>query len=841
MHGYALQSARKYLLRIALNMSRAISVALPIPVDKVYSYELPSELEGSVGIGSLVLVPVRNRAYTGIVTALDVQVREGVQLRAIRAAVSGEPLFSSDLLRLTHWISRYYVCAWGEALSAALPAGIQTKERVVYYLASESSASWNDISPELRVHMIKHRRTTPARLKRIGLRISEQEISKAESQGALRRTVELQDPTVSTKTGKFLALAPAFKSADALRDASSQFRGVKQKELIEELILSLKSGQSEPSLKNVRKACGASLQTIKSLEQRGIFSIIEKDVFRIPEWMHSDTPPSSTAPKFHPFQAKAVKAIREAVKAQSFQTFALHGVTGSGKTEVYLSALEAVFSLDKTAIVLVPEIALTPQTVHRFRSRFGNTVAVLHSRMAKGERHDVWQLIRSNQYRIVIGPRSAILAPVQSLGLIIVDEEHDGSYKQREVAPRYHARDVAVMRAKMAQCVCVLGSATLSLETLVNAKQGKYALLPMPERVPIQGRSAAPLPTIHIIDLCYEREEKGLDGPLSGPLIQAIKTRLERKEQVILLQNRRGYAPILECQSCGLVPQCIACSVSLTYHQSENRLRCHYCGYTRAVLINCPKCGAAAFAPLGSGTQRVAEELGELFRDAKILRMDRDSTRGKDAHHEILSVFADGGADILIGTQMVAKGLDFGRVTLVGVINCDLGLRLPDFRSEEQTFQLLMQVAGRSGRADLPGEVLLQTRRPFHPIFSFLKAHDFEGYAQVLIRDRQKLHYPPFGRIVGIQVRGAPKPAVEDLANKWKVLLLDQLASTISVLGPEQPYVERVEHQYRYFLIIKAPKTYTSLQEDLRTILRISPSTGRDLHVSVNIDGIEQA
>lgn len=821
-------------------MSRTISVALPIPVEKEYVYELPGEFEEFVGVGSLVLVPVLNRTYTGIVTELDVQVRPDIRLRSVRAAVSREPLFSGELLRLTHWISRYYVCAWGEALGAALPAGMQTKERIVYYLASESTENWLGISPELHVHMMKHRRTTPARLKRIGLRISEQEIKKAESQGALRKTVEIHDPSVREKKGKFLSLAPAFRSPGALRDLIPQLRGRKQRRIVKELISSLESGQEEPSLTAIREASSAGLETVKSFEERGILSIIEKQIFRIPEWMRSDIGPSSSAPELHPFQAQAAKEIGDAVHAQTYRTFALHGVTGSGKTEVYLSALGVAFSLDKTAIVLVPEISLTPQTVRRFRTRFGDTVAVLHSRMAQGERHDVWQQIRSGRYRVVIGPRSAILAPVENIGLIIVDEEHDGSYKQRETAPRYHARDVAVMRAVMAGCVCVLGSATLSLETLVNAQQGKYTRLSMPERAPTKGRSAASLPSIRIIDLCHEREVNGLDGPLSVPLLQAIETRLERKEQVILLQNRRGYAPVLECQSCGFVPQCIACSVSMTYHQEDRQLRCHYCGYVQLPLVKCPKCAASAFSPIGSGTQRVSEELGELFRSARILRMDRDSTRSKNAHHEILSIFADGGADILIGTQMVAKGLDFGRVTLVGVISCDLGLRLPDFRSEERTFQLLMQVAGRAGRADLPGEVLLQTRRPSHPIFSFLQAHDFDGYAQVLMRDRSNLNYPPYGRIAGIQVRGAPRPAVENHANKWKKLLLDQLPSTISVLGPESPYVERVEHQYRFFLIIKAPKNHTSLPEDIRTIFRMAPPAGRDLHVSVNVDGIEQ-
>ena len=576
------------------------------------------------------------------------------------------------------------------------------------------------------------------------------------------------------------------------------------------------------------------------LKKRGIYSIIEKEVPRIPAWMRFEGSPSNTAPEYHPFQAQAVETLRKVILKEAYQTYALYGVTGSGKTEVYLAALESVFSLNKTAIVLVPEISLTPQTVRRFQYRFGDTVAVLHSRMSQGERHDVWQEIRSGRYRVVIGPRSAILSPLKNLGLVIVDEEHDGSYKQRDTAPRYHARDVAVMRAMMAQCVCILGSATLSLETQANAKNGKYTLLSMPERAPSKQGSAASFPTVRIIDLCKEHEDGHLAGPLSSPLIEAIGIRLQRKEQVILLQNRRGYAPILECQSCGMVPQCIACSVSMTYHLGERLLRCHYCGYTQPVLIDCPKCSAATFAPLGSGTQRVMEELSELFKTARILRMDRDSTRTKDAHHEILKVFAEGEADILIGTQMVAKGLDFGRVTLVGVINCDLGLRLPDFRSEERTFQLLTQVAGRSGRAHLPGEVILQTRRPLHPIFSYIQSHDFDGYTEILMRDRQRLNYPPFGRIVGIQVRGTPKPAVEKLAMEWKQRLLEILPSSVSVLGPEQSYIERVGTSISLF-------SHPQGSQDLSISSGGYPSSSsngffprRDLHVAVNVDGLEQ-
>ncbi len=821
-------------------MLRTVRVALPIPVVKEYTYELPGALEASVNIGSLVLVPVRTRVYTAIVTELDVEVRPEVNLRRVRAVVSDEPVVNTELLALTHWIARYYLCAWGEALQAALPAGMQTKEKVTFYLDSESPAAWVNISARLYAHMVKHRKATPARLKRVGLRISDDELTKAEKQGALQRTVELVNPKVRAKMGKFISLARAFRTTTALRDLLPQLRGTKQKAIIQELIRCVESGQTEPLLADVQQNCNAGLQTVRTLEQRGIISIIEKRVFRIPEWMRLADVSPSKAPVFHTSQAKAVEALREAIETQKYHTFVLHGVTGSGKTEVYLAALEKTFALEQSAIVLVPEIALTPQTVQRFRSRFGNTVAVLHSRMAQGERYDVWEQIRAGRYRVVIGPRSAILAPIQNLGLIIVDEEHDGSYKQMDPAPRYHARDVAVMRARMRQAVCILGSATPSLESLANVKQGKYTLLTMPDRVPTKGRPSAALPSIRVIDLCEERDKNDLQGALSTPLIQAIGSRLERKEQVILLQNRRGFAPIFECQNCGFVPQCIACSVSMTYHQVKQELKCHYCGFVRNPLVSCPKCDAVAFAPLGSGTQRVSQELSELFSDAQILRMDRDSTQGKDAHHEILKAFADNQADILIGTQMVTKGLDFGRVTLVGVINCDIGLRLPDFRSEERTFQLLMQVAGRAGRADLPGEVLLQTRRPKHPIFSFLQEHDFDGYAQDLMKERETLGYPPFGRIMGVQVRGAPKRKVERLAGKWRELLLEQLPSTVSILGPEQPYIERVEHQYRYFLVIKAPKTYRNLHEDMRTAIKMAPSSMSNLHVSINVDALEQ-
>ncbi|HYG69777.1 MAG TPA: primosomal protein N', partial [Anaeromyxobacteraceae bacterium] len=416
----------------------------------------------------------------------------------------------------------------------------------------------------------------------------------------------------------------------------------------------------------------------------------------------------------HPAQAAALGEIEGALAAGRPRTFLLHGVTGSGKTEVYIRAIRAALAQGKTALVLVPEIALTPQTVRRFRAHFGDRVAVLHSRMSDGERYDAWRAIRDGRYPIVIGPRSAVFAPLENLGLVVVDEEHEASYKQFDPAPRYHARDVAVMRAHRAGAVCVLGSATPSLESLANAKAAKYRLLKMPERVPVRGKQPAPLPPVRVVDLAREKEVRRLKGALSHDLRNAIRARLDRREQVILLQNRRGYAPVLTCDDCGFTPHCRDCAVSLTVHKPRRQLRCHYCGWTERQPDACPKCGSGALALLGAGTQRVEEELAEAFPEARVLRMDLDTTARRGAHRRLLDAFGSGEADVLLGTQMVAKGLDFPRVTLVGVVNADTGMLLPDFRAAERTFQLLAQVAGRAGRRDLPGEVILQTRNPGH-------------------------------------------------------------------------------------------------------------------------------
>ena len=639
------------------------------------------------------------------------------------------------------------------------------------------------------------------------------------------------------KKERFLRPTSAFATAHGLKDVLEQLRGSKEKAIIRACLQYIAAGEPIPRKAQLLSEAAASSATARRLVAKGICEESEIEVLRRPDYGPLPSTPSRPPP-FNKSQKAACTQLNAALEKQSFATFLLHGVTGSGKTEVYLAALETTLRQNRSAIVLVPEISLTPQTVQRFRARFGDQIAVLHSRMSHGERYDAWRLLRSGQCTVAIGPRSAVLAPVAKLGLIVVDEEHDTSYKQYDPAPRYHARDVAVMRAKMSDAVCILGTATPSLESLYNARTGKYTLLSMKERVPVPGRRAALLPEIDLVDLRYARREQSFRGALSEQLRESIEARLKRQEQVILLQNRRGYAPIWECQSCGWLPECTDCSVTLTYHKAQTALRCHYCGQTRRLPSTCPDCAARDFDRLGTGTQRVQEELKEYFPHARVLRMDLDTTYRKDAHYTILDKFGRGEADILVGTQMVAKGLDFSRVTLVGVVSADVGMGLPDFRAEEHAAQLLMQVSGRAGRHTLRGEVLLQTRRPDHPIFAYVQQHDYIGFALALLEARDQLFYPPYGRMVNIEARGPQEKRTREIAMRWRDVATRQLPSQLKMLGPEPAFIARVKTKWRFHIMIKAPRVYPGLSDWLRQVQRDFGAVPSGYRIAISVDVI---
>jgi primosomal protein N' (replication factor Y) len=571
-------------------------------------------------------------------------------------------------------------------------------------------------------------------------------------------------------------------------------------------------------------------QTLRAVEKRGFIRLHEEAVARDP---HADEQfLESTNLILNPEQAVALTAIEEALaNPRAAKPILLHGVTGSGKTEIYLQAIHSALARGKTAIVLVPEISLTPQTVERFKSRFAGaqeTVAVLHSHLSEGERHDEWHKIHAGRARIVVGARSAVFAPLENLGLIVVDEEHETSYKQEE-APRYHARDVAVVRAKMEGCAVLLGTATPSLESYHNAIQGKYRLLKLTQRV-----DDCQMPLIRIVDLRQERRKEKVAPILSERLRTAITQRLEKHEQTILFLNRRGFSTSLLCSNCGEARECPNCSVALTFHRHAARLSCHLCGHTAAVPKKCPACSQDALIYAGFGTEKVEATVTQIFPDAAVRRMDADSMSRKDAYRETLHAFRAGKIDILVGTQMIAKGLHFPNVTLVGIINADLALHLPDFRAGERTFQLLTQVAGRAGRGETPGEVFVQTYTPFSPSIQFARHHDFAGYFEQELEFRERCDFPPFRHVVLITVRSAHEGRAKLSAETIARRLRENLGAEFLVGDATPAPLEKLQSQFRFHILLRG-EAIMRLSRLVRETLDKLPLP-EDVVASVDVD-----
>ena len=754
---------------------------------------------------------------TGVVVGTGPASVEPDSIKPVVDVLDDEPALSTELLELCKWIADYYYCGYGEALRAALPAGTEVEsERRVSAGASgaardeaETHALLQRVGPSARAILQavggQADGVTVGHLRRKVPGFSASTLQTLDRAGLLKVASSVRKPRVKIKQETVLRfpedVSPSSEQVDALR-------GARQRAIVEVIVGMRADGEYPPRKADVLVTAGATAATLKGLVSKGLVAEEEREARR-----HEGSPSQTVGDvqrstvMLHDEQGEALRHITAAVADHSFQAFLLHGITGSGKTEVYIRALKEVLARGRTGIILVPEIALTPQTVSRFTAHFGGEIAVLHSRMAPGERYDSWRYIRDGRHRVVIGPRSAVLAPLANLGLIVVDEEHEHTYKQFDPAPRYHARDVAVVRARLNSAVCVLGSATPSLESYANATAGKYRYLEMRRRAPTSGSNDVSLPDVKVIDLTKEKKRDRLDGNLSGGLRSAIAARLRQNEQVILLQNRRGYSPTIECTTCGWAPVCPDCSVTMTFHKSGRAIRCHYCGRTERYPKECGKCGASTLVNIGVGTQRVEEELASLFPDARVLRMDFDTTSKKNAHHRILERFGRGDADILLGTQMVAKGLDFARVTLVGVVDADTGLLFPDFRAEERTFQLLTQVAGRAGRGDRAGEVFLQTRNAANPAITFALAHDYEGFAGYALKHRAALGYPPFGRLVAVYFRGPEEHVVSGLAAEW-VGALRTHESGLTILGPHPSFVARVRNQFRYVAILKVPQRF---------------------------------
>ena len=602
----------------------------------------------------------------------------------------------------------------------------------------------------------------------------------------------------------------------------------------QEAVLNLLAGQGGMFAEAVKQALGITDAPLRALEKKGLVRISRMAVDRSPT-AHRNILPTKPL-DLMPEQGEALAAIREAMDTPAGdagagrRTILLHGVTGSGKTEVYLQAIDHGLEQGRGAIVLVPEISLTPQTVERFVARFGDRVAVLHSHLSDGERHDEWHRIRDGRADVVVGARSAVFAPVRRLGLIVVDEEHEPSYKQEDV-PRYNARDVAVMRGVMEDCAVVLGSATPALESWYNTTNGKYRLATLPHRA-----DHRTMPRMHVVDMRAEAERNGKPGVFSRELIEAVHDRLNRAEQTLLFLNRRGYATSLLCPRCGFVAACNDCSVSLTYHRTDERLRCHICGADTAVPPKCPQCGDPAYKFAGIGTQRVERILQKLFPAAAVQRMDTDVTRGKDAYDRILGDFRVGKIDILVGTQMIAKGLHFPNVTLVGVIYADLSLHMPDFRAGERTFQLLAQVAGRAGRGDVSGEVIVQTYTPFHWAVQAARRLDYGGLCDQEFAFRKELQYPPFGHLVCMGLRGPAEERVRFAAETLARRLRDAVASRVAVSDASPAPLAKAKGQYRYHVMLRARST-ASITRPLKAVLK-ELRMPKDVKCSVDVDAL---
>jgi len=578
------------------------------------------------------------------------------------------------------------------------------------------------------------------------------------------------------------------------------------------------------------RECAVSHQTIQQLAKKQLVTLTEQTVMRDPYREETFLPSAKLT--LNAQQATVLAEVNAAITAPATtKPLLLHGVTGSGKTEIYLQGIQHALDLGKTAIVLVPEISLTPQTVERFKSRFaesGIEVAVLHSHLSAGERHDEWHRIRDGKARIVIGARSAIFAPLENLGLIVVDEEHENSYKQEE-APRYHARDIAVLRASMEQCAILLGSATPSIESYHNATTGKYQLLQLTERV-----DAQKMPFMRVVDMREEsRKQKGA-AILSDKLRTAIEARLEKREQSILFLNRRGFSTSLICNKCGFVCECPNCSIALTYHRAAARIVCHICGHTAVVPSKCPDCKDPGIRYAGTGTEKVEDAVAKAFPKAVVKRMDADAMTKKDAYRDTLNAFRAGKIDILVGTQMIAKGLHFPNVTLVGIINADLALHLPDFRAAERTFQVLTQVAGRAGRGDIEGEVFIQSFTPYHPAIQFARHHDFDGYWTQEIEFRQQWDYPPFTHMMLIHLRGPHQQRAEFSAETLARRLKELLPSGTTLGDPAPSPLERSHGSYRFQIMLRS-RSIIRLSRAVRSVLD-KLTFPEDVIVTVDVD-----
>jgi primosomal protein N' (replication factor Y) len=771
-----------------------------------FCYAVPPWL--NISAGQAVWVPFGSRVIQGIVLGLsdEPSVEETKEITGI---VTDFPLLSPIQIKLAQWISEHYFAPLFDALALMLPPGFERQAITCIQLANSNVENSASLTPEQKqvLHIMRVKgKTSLAELEKvIGKKEARQITDQLLAHQLITQTLELEKARVKPKTLPYIKLIADRRDIEVEKARLNKSRAYKQSEL-----LAFLAEQSQPiSISELRKRLNCSPATIKALESRHLVSVERVRVRRNPLAHLSFT--TSQPPVLASSQQAAWESIQDFVVGKAWQSdsppvFLLFGVTGSGKTEIYLRALAQVIDTGKRGICLIPEIALTQQTVERFAGRFPGRVAVLHSGLSLGEQFDEWQWIMEGNCDVVIGPRSALFAPVPSLGLIIIDEEHEWTYKQEDKSPRYHARDVAIKLAQLSDAAVILGSATPDIGSFHKAQQGEYQLVELKERITPRGYS--PLPEVKIVDL-REELKAGNTSLLSRPLIAAMKETLAQGQQIVLFLNRRGTATFVRCRNCGFVFRCPRCSIALTYHSMEKKLICHRCRYSIPVPQNCPRCTRRNLRFLGIGTQRVEEEVRHFFPEARLLRWDRDVITRRYAHGELLKNFRSHKADVLIGTQMIAKGLDLPKVTLAGIINADTGLNFPDFRSSERTFQLLCQVAGRAGRGVKAGKVIIQTYSPDNYIIETAARHDYLGFYYKEIDYRRRYNYPPFSQLVRLVFSHTNEELCRREAEKVYRLILDESVregiTDFNIIGPVPAFALRARGRYRWQLFLRGP------------------------------------
>jgi primosomal protein N' (replication factor Y) (superfamily II helicase) len=812
-------------------------VALAVPLDIVFTYAIPPGMEPVVG--GRVLVPFRQQRMSGIVVELHDRPQpvnaSQVKIKKVIEALDLTPVLDEHLLKLGKWIADYYLAPLGEVFRTMLPLSAEFRRSIAYRITDEGRMAL----------LLAGMSGSPARSKRtpeqqlVEFRVldflAEREsvreaslrgatrVSKALLSGMLRkRWIAREDVSAARDAARLVkiavlrgvetGLAPSLPAEHTFPPDGSKTRphtstAKKLNENQRTLVETLAAAGGRVPVETLR-GLDVPRTTLGTLVRRELIELVDEP---------QDFTTSKLKPRQSPFEFEFSAAQKEAlakidaaaVASRKFAGMLLHGITGSGKTAVYLACMRKVLEQGRSSILLVPEIGLTPAVAADLHQVFGDEVAILHSGLSDAERAEQWHRIRRGEARVVAGTRSAVFAPVSDLALVIVDEEQDSSYKQEET-PRYHARDVAVMRAKMAGAVVVLGSATPSLESYYNAKKNKYALVELPDRVEMR-----PLPEVEIVDMRQEFQETGQEQVISRKLAQEIRERLEKKEQVMVLLNRRGYSPVVLCRACGKTLQCKNCAVSMTHHKREHKMECHYCGHVERIPDKCAHCGSEYVYFVGTGSEKLEELLHGMFPQARIGRLDRDTVRGREDFERALNALNEGALDMLVGTQMIAKGHDIHGVTLVGVIGADMALGLPDFRAAERTFQLLTQVAGRAGRGQSPGKVVLQTYFQDHYAVQFAARHDFAGFYDKELQFRAWMHYPPYSAIANVLVRAEKL----DDALTWSGELGRWFEKTrhegIRVLGPAAAPITRLKRDYRYHFILKSPS-----REKMNALLR---------------------